>query len=189
MSRRGGWWHGRRARAISAAGVHADRRRAGFFHHLLPLALVATPWGCADSPLEHAARSPESLVSSALAAVAAEDRGELERLLVTEGEYESLLWPEMPDKDYTRFDFVWSLVSANSRKGMRQVLSSYGGLKLELVSIEFEEEPEVYESFVLRPGARVVVRRADTGEEGVLATFDVFIEYGDAWKLLNYDEL
>lgn len=173
-----GRWHGLRARATTAVlGVAA-------------LLSIASLTGCApDTPLENTAASPEALVESVLSAVAAKDESALERLLVTRQEYETLLWPEMPDKEYTPFDFVWSLAETNSRKGIRQVLSSYGGLQLELVSIEFAEEPEVYDSFVMRPGARVVVRRPDTGEQGVLRTFDVFIEYGDGWKLLNYDEL
>jgi hypothetical protein len=173
-----GGWHGLRARAtLARRGVAA----------LLSLSLLT---GCApDTPLENAAGSPEALVESVLSAVAAKDEAALKALLVTREEYETLLWPEMPDKDYTPFEFVWSLAQTNSRKGIRQVLSSYGGLRLELVSVEFPEDPEVYESFTMRPGARVVVRRPDTGEEGVLPTFDVFVEYGGGWKLLNYDEL
>jgi hypothetical protein len=181
-----GGWHGLRARATSAF----TRSPGGPIPRRLTLLapLLAVACGVA-SPLDHAASSPEALVQSALSAVSTEDPAGLESLLVTRDEYETLLWPEMPDREYTRFDFVWSLVDTNSRKGLRQVLSSYGGLDLELVSIEFDEEPEVYESFVMRPGAKVVVRRTDTGEQGVLPTFDVLVEYGGGWKLLNYHEL
>lgn len=149
--------------------------------------------GCADavarSPLAGAERSEKALIQSVLDAVAARDEDALASLLVSRDEYEHVLWPEMPDGKYTPFDFVWSLAEVNNRKGLAQLLEEYGGLELEFVSIRYEEDPEVYDSFTLRPGARVVVRREDTGQEGVLPSFDVLVEYGGAWKLMNYDEL
>jgi hypothetical protein len=124
-----------------------------------------------------------------LGALADKDRVALQGFLLSREEYETHLWPELPDREYTPFEFVWSLNEANSRKGLSQLLSTYGGLELELVSIRFTEEPEVHDSFTLHPGAEVTVRRADTGDEGVLPSFDVLVEYGGGWKLLNYDEL
>ncbi len=109
--------------------------------------------------------------------------------VLTRDEYETFIWPELPDGEYTPFDFVWGLADANNRKGLRQALSTYGGLGLELVSVTFTEEPEEYESFRLHPGVQVKVRRLDDGREGVLPTFDVFVEYGGTWKLMNLDEL
>lgn len=143
----------------------------------------------ADSPLVDARGSAAELIQAALDATRTKDRESLEGLLVTRDEYERLLWPGMPDGRYTPFEFVWSLNATNSRKGLRQLLERYGGLDLELVSVTFAEEPEVYDDFTLHPGARVTVRRGDTGEEGILPSFDVLVEFGRAWKLVNYDEL
>jgi hypothetical protein len=95
----------------------------------------------------------------------------------------------MPDQEYAPFDFVWSINNTNNRKGLRQFLAGFGGLDLDVVSVTFDEDPEVYESFSLHPGATVVVRRNDSGQEGSLSSFDVLVEYGDGWKLMNYDEL
>lgn len=149
--------------------------------------------GCSDaaarSPLANAERSEGALVEAVLGALADKDRVALQGFLLSREEYETLLWPEMPDGEHTPFDFVWSLNETNSRKGLNQLLGTYGGLTLELVSVNFTEEPEVYESFTLHPGVEVEVRRTDTGEEGILPSFDVMVEYGGSWKLLNYDEL
>lgn len=129
------------------------------------------------------------LVESVLDALEADDAEAVKAHLITREEYETLLWPELPDGQYTPFDFVWGLAAANSAKGTRQALATYGGLGLELVSVTFTEEPEEYPSFRLHPGVQVKVRRLDDGREGVLPSFDVFVEYGGAWKLLNLDEL
>lgn len=156
-------------------------------------ALLLLPAACQDaaasSPLEHARSSPEALVESVLGALAAGDEESLESFLITREEYGTLLWPELPDGQYTPFEFVWSLAATNNRKGARQALSEYGGLGLELVSITFTGEPEEYQSFTLHPGVQVKVRRMDDGREGILPSFDVLVEYGGAWKLLNLDEL
>jgi len=143
----------------------------------------------ARTPLADAKPSETALVQAVLDAVAVEDEATLKRFLVTRGEYEGILWPEMPDKDYTPFDFVWSLNETNSRKGLHQLLERYGGLPLEVVSVELGDDPEVYEDFTLYPDTKVRVRRTDTGQEGVLPSFDVLVRYGRSWKLMNYDEL
>ncbi len=139
--------------------------------------------------LAHTRPSAETLVAAALEAVADRDEESLRRLLVSREEYEGALWPRLPDSEYTPFDFVWGLNEANSRKGLRQLLGRFGGDRLELVSIQFKEEPETYRGFRLHPGAEVVVRRTETGDTGTLSTFDVFVEHASGWKLLNLDEL
>lgn len=169
-------------------GVSRRVRRAltlGFAVLLLQACSDAT----ARSPLANAEGSEGALVEAVLGALADKDRVALQGFLVSRAEYETLLWPEMPDKEYTPFDFVWGLNRTNSDDALDELLATYGGLELEVVSIEFPEEPEAYDSFTLHPGVRVTVRRTDTGEEGVLPSFDVFVEHGGAWKLLNYDEL
>ena len=52
-----------------------------------------------------------------------------------------------------------------------------------------EDEVESYEDFTFQTGVKVRVRRLDTGQEGVLPSFDGFLEYRGRWKLLNYHEL
>lgn len=143
----------------------------------------------ARSPLENARRSEEALVEAVLEALSRNDQVALQGFLISREEYEELLWSAMPDKEYTPFDFVWGLNQANTRKGLGQLLSGYGGAELRLVSVRFTREPETYGRFSLHPDVEVTVRSTDSGDEGVLPSFDVLVEYGGAWKLLNYDEL
>ena len=153
------------------------------------LVTSACSGAAASSPLTNVKGSKEAVARAAFAALEARDAGALQALRITRNEYESLLWPEMPDREQMPFDFAWSMNDAVSRKGLRQALERWGGLGLELVSFEFEEEPEVYASFTLHRGAKVVARRRDTGESGVIASFDVLIEFAGGWKLMDFDEL
>lgn len=155
------------------------------------VALVAA--GCSDaaasSPLADARRSKEAVARAFLAALEARDAEALAALKVTREEYENLLWPELPDREQMPFEFAWGINQAVGRKGARQAMERYGGLRLELVSFEFGKEPEEYPGFTLHRGAEVVVRRLDTGETGVLPSFDVLVEYAGGWKMMNFDEL
>jgi len=165
------------------------RRKRAFVALSLMFAVLACSEAWARSPLEHAERSEAALAEAVLEALSRRDTVALQGFLVSRGEYEGLLWPEMPDKEYTPFDFVWSLNQANTRKGLGQLLNVYGGLKLEVVSVRFTEAPETYGSFRLHQGVEVTVRQKETGDVGILGSFDVLVEYGGAWKLLNYDEI
>ena len=161
--------------------------------YLAAALLVLGTAGCRGasgrSVMEHARNNEEALGEAVLEALAQRDRVALQGVLVSREEYQKLLWPEMPDKQYTPFDFVWSLNEANNRKGLRQLFERYGGVEFELVSVDWTEPPEDYATFRLYPGAQVTARRLDSGEKGVLPSFEVFVEYAGGWKLLNYDEL
>jgi hypothetical protein len=142
----------------------------------------------ASPALANAAGSEEALVEAVLEALVDSDRVALQGFLVSREEYETLLWPHMPDQEYTPFEFVWGLNEVNTRKGLDQLLSGYGGIEMELVGMDFPSEPEVYDNFTFHIDVDVMVRRTDTEEVGVLPSFDVLVEYGGTWKLLNYDE-
>jgi hypothetical protein len=141
-----------------------------------------------DSPLSDAYATPEALAEVALAAVAAQDDATLAALMIERDEYETLLWPEMPDGEYTPFEFVWSQTLPPSRSARTNVQRAYEGVELELVSIDLgpEDDIERYPSFTLYRDARMTVRRRDTGEEGVLPLMDALVEMGGGWKFMNY---
>jgi hypothetical protein len=132
--------------------------------------------------------SPEALAEAALKALETADDDALDALRVTRDEYESLLWPALPDRNYVPFDFVWSLTGPRSRKGRQEVMGEYGGLPLELVRVDLGEEIEAYDEFTLYREARMVVRRRDNGAEGMIPLMDVVVEMDGAWKFLNFGE-
>jgi len=152
---------------------------------------VTAGCGANASPLANAYQTPEALIEAALATVEAEDGEALRALLVSLEEFEEYVWPVLPDRNNTQLDFFWGTMAMNTRKGVRQLENNYGGIPIEVVSVDMppEDELESYEQFTFHVGVEVIVRRLDTGEEGVLPSFDGLLEYGGRWKLLNYDEL
>ncbi len=151
--------------------------------------LAALTVGCQDapaSPLAHGASTPDELAASALQAVANGDEEQLGRLMITREEYETLLWPVLPDRDQMPFDFAWSITGPRSRKARRNVLSEYRGVPLELVRVELGDEVETYDEFALYRRSRMIVRRTDTGAEGVLPLMDTLVEMQGAWKFMNF---
>lgn len=162
---------------------------------LLALALACAAMagglaGCSDlatgSPLAEARRSPEALAEAALTALEAGDEERLTSLLITRDEYESLLWPVLPDRDQMPFDFVWSITGPRSRKARERALGEYRGVPLELVRVELGDDVERYDAFTLYRRSRMWVRRPDTGVTGVLPLMDTLVEMEGGWKFMNY---
>mgnify|MGYP006289065399 FL=1 len=172
----------------------ASSRRSGRRWAVLALGILAGAVGCApsdlapDSPLSHARSSPEALAAGALEALTEDDPEALDLLRITREEYETLLWPELPDRHQMPFDFVWSLTGPRSRKARREVMSELGGLPLELVRVQLGDRTEEYASFTLYQDVRMIVRRTDTGVEGPIPLMDVLVNMGGGWKFLNFAE-
>jgi hypothetical protein len=155
------------------------------------LVLVALS-ACSDlasgSPMANARTSPEALARAAVEALNAGDEEALDALRITREEYETLLWPALPDKNHVPFEFVWSVTGPRSRKARREVMGEYDGISLEFVSVDLGKEVESYPEFTLHKEARMTVRRTDSGQEGLIPLMDVLVEMGGGWKFLNFAE-
>lgn len=159
-------------------------------------ALVAS--ACADlgmastvaetSPLSHARTTPEALAEAALRAIVIQDADSLGALLITRDEYETLLWPSLPDAQQVPFTFVWGISEPRNRKGKREVLEDFRDIPLEVVRVELGDEEEAYEGFTFHKGVHLIVRRSDTGQEGRMKFMDVLVEMGGGWKFMNFRE-
>lgn len=159
------------------------------------LALALSLGACApselatDSPLANAYRTPEALAEAALLTIAAGDQEGLHALLITREEYETLVWPVLPDsRGSTTFEFVWGISEPRNRKGRREVIEDFRGIPLEVVSVDPGDDIEAYDEFVLYKEAILTVRRTDTGQEGRMGFMDVLIEMDGGWKFMNFKE-
>jgi hypothetical protein len=175
-------------RTQSTGGVDARRWRS----LALWLLLVGSA-GCAgdasiDSPLAHAQASPEALAEAALDALSAGDEAALAALMITRDEYETLLWPDLPDRDQMPFEFVWSITGPRSRKARTRAVAEYRDLPLELLRVELGDDVERYDRFAIHRRSRMWVRRTDSGEEGVLPLMDTLVEMDGGWKFMNFVE-
>jgi hypothetical protein len=148
--------------------------------------------GCSNladgSPLEGARNSPEALAEAALDALAAEEESSLAALMITRHEYETLLWPSLPDRKSVPFSFAWGMNVPRSRKARRENIEKFGGLPLDLVRVDLGDDIEEYEAFTLYLNARMTVRRRDTGEEGLIPLMDALVEMGGGWKFMNFKD-
>lgn len=162
---------------------------------LAALSLVAVLWACGssatshlatDSPLSGARTSPEALARAALLALQQNDTASLRSLLVSRDEYEQVLWPLLPDRDYVTFEFVWGMSAPRNRKALRNLLSDYATLDLELVDVDLGTDIEEHDALTLYREARMRVRRTDTGIEGILPLMDAVVHVGGGWKFLNF---
>ncbi|MDP2469701.1 MAG: hypothetical protein Q8W46_02490 [Candidatus Palauibacterales bacterium] len=142
----------------------------------------------ARSGLGGAYPSAEAATQAALDALQAGDRAGLEALLLTREEHRTLVWNEMPEKNYFSFDYVRFLNEHNTRKAINRAMDRYRGQDLEVVSIAFEKETEEYSDFRLHRGAKLTVRRASDGVEGEIDLVDVFVERNGGWKPMNFVE-
>lgn len=151
--------------------------------------LAALAAGCQDapaSPLAQGARTPDELAASALQAIARGDEEQLSSLMITRAEYENHLWPDLPDRAQMPFAFVWSITEPRSRKARRNVVAGYRAVPLELVRVELGDDVEEYADFALYRRSRMIVRRTDTGAEGVLPLMDTLVEMHGVWKFMNF---
>jgi hypothetical protein len=173
---------------------HGAPRPPGPAHRLARLLLLLTGLvavsACsdlaADSPLAHARKSPELLAGAALRAIAASDAEALELLRVTRDEFEDLIWPVLPDREQMPFNFAWGMTQPRSRKARRTVMDDFGGVDLQLLSVDLGDDVEMYPGVTLYREARMRVRRADTGEEGLFPLMDTVVRIGDGWKFVNF---
>lgn len=140
----------------------------------------------AHSPLANAHGSPEALAQVALDAIAQGDGDRLTALVVTRDEYETLLWPVLPDRNQMPFEFAWSITAPRSRKARRAAIAEYEGVSLELERVELGTDVERYEEFTLYRRSRMWVRRPDTGAVGVLPLMDTLVEMDGGWKFMNF---
>ena len=93
---------------------------------ILILAATLTAAGCdapVDSPLANPRPSPDALAAAALEAVQAGDEDRLAALMITRDEYETLLWPALPDRHQMPFEFAWSVTAPQSRKARRRAIA------------------------------------------------------------------
>lgn len=116
------------------------------------------------------------------------DRAALEKMRVTREEYETLLWPQLPESHDLTFDYAWHLNEHNSSRALDRALEHFTGVRFALEDVRFTEPVEEYDGFSLHLGARVAVTRLTDGMRGELRILDAMVEMNGGWKLLNFDE-
>ena len=132
--------------------------------------------------------TPEAVATAVLDGLARRDRPRLERLAVTEEEFRTRVWPELPAARPERnmpWDYVWGDLHQKSRGTLSSVLTQHGGRRYELLGVEYRGASTRYSSFEVRrdPALRV---RLSTGEITTIRLFGSMLVTKDGCKLLSY---
>jgi len=128
------------------------------------------------------------MAQAVLTAVEANDIERLRALAVTEQEFRSHVWPELPASRPERnvpFDFVWEMLQRNSESHLRQTLSKFQSQPLTLVRMEFSGETTDYDGVTVRRDTRLVVKDG-AGNERIVRLFGSTIEQRGRYKVFSY---
>jgi hypothetical protein len=142
--------------------------------------------------LVNGANTPDALIRSALAALAAGDTVALQRLLVTHDEFVNTIYPELgmhypAAKDLrpqTR-EFIWENQNMHATMGLRHALREMGGRHIELLGITYADGGMKYSTYSIYEGTRAHVRM-DDGREAIIHAFGSVVEMDGVYKLLTY---
>jgi len=139
-------------------------------------------------PLHRTFDSPEALAEGVLAALADVDGATLEAMPLSELEFRTVVWPELPASRPDRglpFDYVWGDLHQKSNNAMRRLIDRHGGKRYALVALAFGGETTPYETYRVHRETVLTVRD-EAGEEEELALFGSILERDGAFKLFSY---
>jgi hypothetical protein len=153
---------------------------------ILLAALVCVSCGSAP-PLQSTATSSEALAHAVLDAIALNDQGALERVILSEQEFRDHVWPQLPAARPERnlpFSYVWSDLRQKSHASLAKILSEHGGRRYELLGVEFDGASD-YTTFRVHRDAAFRVQDAHGGEK-LVRVCGSMLEKNGAWKVFSY---
>ena len=160
----------------------------------LTVSLLATGCGgsvavdVSPSPLGQTFASPDALAEAVLTALAEEDNASLEALPLSELEFRTVVWPELPSSRPDRglpFDYVWGDLHQKSTNARLRLIARHGGRRYELLGVEFDGETTTYETYRVHRETVLTVRD-QAGDEVTFALFGSILERDGEFKLFSY---
>lgn len=139
-------------------------------------------------PLHRTFSSPEALSDAMLTALAAQDADELESLALSEIEFRTAVWPDLPSSRPERgvpFDYAWGDLHQKSRNALRRLLARHGGERFQLVAVRFTGETTPYRTYRVHRET-VLDLRDEEGNDLALALFGSILERGGEFKIFSY---
>jgi hypothetical protein len=178
---------------VSAVVAPATLRQGAPWGALLRLPLllaILTVPACrqAPAPLSQTFESPEALAGAVLEALATRDTARLSSLALTEAEFRTRIWPELPasrpERNLTA-DYLWKDLKQKSDGSLQALLSTLGGQRFELRRIEFAGETTDYATFSVSRKSELVVSDG-TGAEQRIKAFGSVLRADGRVKLFSY---
>jgi type IV secretory pathway VirD2 relaxase len=129
-----------------------------------------------------------SLATAVLDALERRDRATLASLALTEQEFGTRVWPELPAARPERnlpLSFVWADLSQKSQSSLAELLAQHGGRRYSLVSVGFAGETTKYTTFAVHRKSELTLKTAE-GTELQLRLFGSVIEVDGTFKVFSY---
>ena len=123
-----------------------------------------------------------------LDALAAGDVERLEALALSETEFRTVVWPELPSSRPERglpFDYAWGDLRQKSNNALRRLIAGEAGQRYHLLAVEFDGGSTPYDTYTVHRESRLVVRGED-GAELQLRLFGSVLERDGAFKVFSY---
>ena len=153
---------------------------------MVMLAVVVN--GCAPGGVSDAQPSPEALAREVLTAIQRRDEARLNRLVLSEDEFEHDVWPGLPaarpERNLPR-SYVWADLSQKSNASLRRTLDEYGGRSFALEAVRFAGASTNHGNYRVFRDAVLAVREGD-GTPGELRLFGSMIHTAQGWKVFSY---
>lgn len=151
-------------------------------------AACRAPQASAGSILVHTFETPEAAAAGMTEALARSDREALRALAVTEQEFRTVVWPELPSSRPEMnlpVAYAWGTLHQTSQGALAATLGSHGGRRYTVVRVDFAGASTRYRTFTVHRESRVVVRD-ERGVERRLALFGSMLERDGRFKIFSY---
>jgi len=167
------------------------RPRASHFARLAGAAALFLA-GCATTgppaTLSHTFDSPEALARVVLTALAERDQATLLALPLSDTEFRTIVWPELPSSRpevNLPVAYAWGDLRTKSLGHLGATLNRWGGRRLELAGVEFRGETTAYATYSVHRDPVVRVR-VEGGEPERVRLFGSILERDGRFKLFSY---
>ncbi len=143
----------------------------------------------AERRLADGAGSPEELARRFLDALARNEIEDVRRLAMTEEEFRTRVYPELPVSDPARnasSEFVWNMLHIRSESNLHSVMRQSGGRTLALEDIRFRGESEAYDTFRVHRESMLVLTD-DAGERQTASLFGSVLEMDGRFKIFSFN--
>lgn len=146
----------------------------------------ASPTG--PSTLSNTFATPEALAQALLGALAASDKAKLQSLALSEAEFRTHVWPELPASRPERnvpFEYAWGQMKQRSDGSLSYTFQRYAGKRLTFVRAGATGETTQYKTFLVMRDSEIVATD-ETGRELVVRLFGSMMVKEGRYKVFSF---
>lgn len=138
----------------------------------------------------HTQPTMEKLCTRMLAALAKKDRAGLQAITISEKEFKTVVWPQLPISKIkqwqNRKDFVWSQHDLKSMTCLNDLISGLGGRQFNLKAVKVNGEITDYQNYRVHRDVSLVVTD-EKGETKEIKFFGSMVEQNRQYKIMSYN--